>query len=266
MDDEGGNVRVLVTNDDGIDSPGLHALGEAVFSAGHEPMVVAPAADNSGCGGSIGGWATGARIRHRSVSLPSGLGGVALDGPPALCVIAACCGAFGRRPDAVVSGVNPGTNTGRAVLHSGTVAAALTALTFGRPSVAVSLAASPVMAWDVAARAAVQPLPWLAQQPSPMALTVNVPDLAGGPPRGVRAARLAEAGIVQATVANPSDDSFELLLPSDAPLEPSSDTALVLDGYITVTLLSGFERVGGDDQHLAAAMVAQTLEREKAPA
>jgi 5'-nucleotidase len=263
MDDGRSNMRVLVTNDDGIGSPGLHALAEAVFAAGHDPVVVAPAVDNSGCGGSIGAWATGARITHQRATLPSGMGATAVDGPPALCVIAACVGAFGRRPDAVVSGVNPGTNTGRAVLHSGTVAAALTALTFGRPAVAVSLAVADVMHWDAAARMAVAPLPWLAQQPGPLALSVNVPDLAVGPPLGVRAASLADAGIVQATVAAPEDGSFELHLPAETPLDPSSDTSLVLEGFVTVTLVAGLERVGGDDQHLAAAMVAHAIGYEE---
>lgn len=257
-------MRVLVTNDDGFDSPGLHALAEAVFAAGHDPMVVAPAADNSGCGGSIGSWARGARIDFERAHLPSGMGATAVDGPPALCVIAACLGAFGRRPDAVVSGVNPGTNTGRAVLHSGTVAAALTALTFGRPAVAVSLAVADVMRWDDAARLALAPLPWLAQQPRPLALSVNVPDLAVGPPLGVRAASLADAGIVQVTVADACEGSFELHMPAEMPLDPSSDTSLVLEGFVTVTLLAGLQRVGGDDQHLAAAMVAHAVDQEEA--
>lgn len=191
---------------------------------------------------------------------------VAVDGPPALCVIAACLGGFGRRPDAVVAGVNPGTNTGRAVLHSGTVAAALTALTFGRPSVAVSLALGSAMDFDTAARLAVPALPWLAQQPEAMALNLNVPDLTEGPPRGVRAARLADAGIVQASVCESPEGGLELTLPSEVPLDGTGDTALVLDGYVTATLLTGFERVRGDDQHLAAAIVAHALTPEPAPA
>ena len=147
-------MRVLVTNDDGIEAPGLHALADAASAAGHDPVVVAPSGDHSGCGGSIGSLAKGARIMYEHVTLPTGMGGVAVDGPPALCVIAACLGGFGRRPDAVVSGVNPGTNTGRAVLHSGTVSAALTALTFSRPGVAISLALAPRMEWESAARQA----------------------------------------------------------------------------------------------------------------
>lgn len=255
-------MRVLVTNDDGVASPGLLALAEAVFRAGHEPLVVAPASDHSGCGGSIGPLGAGGRIEYERQALPSGVPAVAVDGPPALCVISACLGGFGRNPDAVVAGVNPGNNTGRAVLHSGTVAAALTALTFSRSAVAVSLALSDAMPWDLAARAAVVPLPWLAGLPRPVALNLNLPALELGMPKGVRAARLADAGIVQATVEEVTDGVLELTLPSPTDLHPSSDTALVLDGYATVTVLAGIERRGGDDQHLAAAMVARSFERE----
>ena len=75
------------------------------------------------------------------VELP-GLAGVpayALDGAPGLCVLAARLGGFGDPPDVVMSGINPGCNTGRAVLHSGTVGAALTAANFGVRGLAVSI-------------------------------------------------------------------------------------------------------------------------------
>jgi 5'-nucleotidase len=63
----------------------------------------------------------------------------AVDGPPGLCVLAARLGGFGHRPELVVSGINPGCNTGRAVLHSGTVGGALTAANFGGRGLAVSI-------------------------------------------------------------------------------------------------------------------------------
>jgi 5'-nucleotidase len=198
--------------------------------------------------------------------LPGGLLALAVEGPPALCVISACLGGFGARPDAVVSGVNPGNNTGRVVLHSGTVSAALTALTFGVPGLAVSLALSRPMRWDVAAEAALAPLSLLTQLPQPQALSINLPELGERLPRGVRAAHLAEAGIVQAIVAEPEEGALELTVPAQEGLDPSSDTALVHDGYATVTLLAGLERVRGDDQHVAAALVASCFEREAATA
>ena len=134
-------MKVLVTNDDGIDAPGLHALARALVAAGHDVVVVAPARDMSGSGAAIGQVHLDQSIDARRVELP-GLDGVpayALDGAPGLCVLAARLGGFGDPPDVVMSGINPGCNTGRAVLHSGTVGAALTAANFGVRGLAVSI-------------------------------------------------------------------------------------------------------------------------------
>jgi 5'-nucleotidase len=132
---------VLVTNDDGVESAGLHALVRALVDAGHDVLVVAPASDMSGSGAAIGSIHLDQHIDAEKVELP-GLAGVpayAVDGPPGLCVLAARLGGFGDRPELVVSGINPGCNTGRAVLHSGTVGAALTAANFGGRGLAVSI-------------------------------------------------------------------------------------------------------------------------------
>jgi 5'-nucleotidase len=134
-------MKVLVTNDDGVASAGLHALARAVADAGHEVVVVAPDSEQSGTGAGIGLVRIDRPIDAEPVELP-GLDGIpcfAIAGPPGLCVLAARLGGFGTPPDLVVAGINPGCNTGRAVLHSGTVGAALTAANFGVSGLAVSL-------------------------------------------------------------------------------------------------------------------------------
>ena len=134
-------MKVLVTNDDGIGSAGLHALAAALVAGGRDVVVVAPDRDMSGSGAAIGHIHIDEAIGAEKVELP-GLPGVpayAIDGPPGLCVLAARLGGFGAPPDLVVSGINPGCNTGRAILHSGTVGAALTAANFGGRGVAVSI-------------------------------------------------------------------------------------------------------------------------------
>lgn len=134
-------MRVMVTNDDGVASPGLHALAGALVAAGHDVVVAAPDRDMSGSAAAIGQIHVDEEIEAELVELP-GLTGVpayAVDGPPGLCVLAARLGGFGEPPELVVSGVNPGCNTGRAILHSGTVGAALTAANFGCRGLAVSL-------------------------------------------------------------------------------------------------------------------------------
>ena len=119
--------RALVTNDDGIDSPGLHALAAAARDAGLDVIVAAPAEESSGAGASL----TAVRREGRTVvtrrELP-GLPGVpawAVDAQPGHIVVAALNGWFDPAPDVVLSGINHGANVGRAVLHSGTVGAAL---------------------------------------------------------------------------------------------------------------------------------------------
>ena len=143
-------MKVLVTNDDGVASPGLHALVRALTGDGRDVEVAAPDRDMSGSGAAIGRIHLDEHIDAQPVELP-GLAGVpayAVDGPPGLCVLAARLGGFGPPPDVVVSGINPGCNTGRAVLHSGTVGAALTAANLGCRGLAVSIDVRPGPAAD----------------------------------------------------------------------------------------------------------------------
>jgi 5'-nucleotidase len=131
-------VRILVTNDDGIDSEGLHVLARAMTEHG-DVTVVAPDDEYSGASAALG-----ALHRIQPEVHQTQIEGVpeswAVTGPPALCVMFARLGAFGPPFDMVVSGINPGVNVGRSVYHSGTVGAALTARAGGMTGVAVSQA------------------------------------------------------------------------------------------------------------------------------
>jgi 5'-nucleotidase len=117
-------VRILVTNDDGIDSVGLHVLARAMRSHG-EVVIVAPDREYSGASAAFGALhliqpeVHTAHVEGIDVSW-------AVSGPPALCVMFARLGAFGAPFDLVVSGINPGANVGRSVYHSGTIGATLT--------------------------------------------------------------------------------------------------------------------------------------------
>lgn len=131
-------LQILVTNDDGLDSAGLHELARALVHHG-DVTVVAPDREFSGSGAAIGAILDDTpEVHHATID---GIETVwAVSGPPALCILYARLGAFGFRPDLVVSGINPGANVGRSVYHSGTVGAALTARTGGIPGLAVSQA------------------------------------------------------------------------------------------------------------------------------
>lgn len=256
-------MRILVTNDDGLHAPGIHALASALDAAGHELLLIAPEGDRSGSGAAIGNLGDGSFIRYRPMPL-DGLEHVEsyeLDGPPALCVFAAHLRAFGPSPDLVASGVNPGLNTGRVTLHSGTVGAALTAAQLGMSSVAVSIAGreSSVRHWDVAAELAVEVANWLPDEPVPTVINLSVPDRAAADLGELRFGALAPFGAVRAEVLERTDDRIELgLVPTGGQLPPDSDTALVEAGHPVVTALTGLrgsEPVGLID-HVAAARAA----------
>ncbi len=184
-------MRILVTNDDGIDSEGLHVLARALMAHG-DVTVVAPDDEYSGAGAALGALHRIQPEVHlaRIDDVPIAW---SVSGPPALCVMFARLGAFGPPFDLVVAGINPGVNVGRSVYHSGTVGAALTARAGGISGVAVSQAVRGFgvegqgwdemldgQMWDAAAVVAATVVGALvAGAPGePVVANVNVPNLA----------------------------------------------------------------------------------------
>ena len=131
---------VLVTNDDGIRSPGLLAVAQAVASWA-EVRIVAPERQWTGAGrcmsGDLSGRVTAHRLRTGDAQWPAH----AVDGTPAQTVLIALHRLLPRRPDVVIAGVNAGENVGSGITISGTVGAALEAAASGVPALAVSLEA-----------------------------------------------------------------------------------------------------------------------------
>lgn len=256
-------MRILVTNDDGLHAPGIHALAAALDRAGHELVLIAPEGDRSGSGAAIGNLGDGSFIRYRPMPLP-GLEHVEsyeLDGPPALCVFAAHLRVFGPAPDLVASGVNPGLNTGRVTLHSGTVGAALTAASLGMSAVAVSIAGreATVRHWDVAADLAVEVAEWLEGEPVPTTVNLSVPDRARRDLADLRYGTLAPFGAVRAEALERTADRIEVgLVAIGGPMPPESDTALVEAGHPVVTALTGIRgsEPAGLVDHLSARRAA----------
>jgi 5'-nucleotidase len=240
-------MRILVTNDDGVDAPGIHALAAALVGDGHDVYVVAPTDDRSGAGASIGRMFGGGpppverRVWEELPDLPVH----AIDAPPAMAVLAASLGAFGDRPDLIASGINPGANTGHLVLHSGTVGAALTGAGYGIPGVAVSTEWSQrgEYHWDVAARMAAAAVEWVAKPDSePRVLNVNVPNRPLEELRGVREAALALAGEVWVASADVSEGDLKIEVTGRPEATSGTDVALVHDGYVAVTPLQSIVR------------------------
>lgn len=129
-------MRILVTNDDGIDTPGIIHLARAMAELA-EVVVIAPNREFSGASAAIGALYRGAPTVERR-EFEGGLEAWAVDGPPALGVFYATNGVFGAPFDLVVSGINPGANTGRSVYYSGTIGACTAGRNAGWSGVAVS--------------------------------------------------------------------------------------------------------------------------------
>jgi 5'-nucleotidase len=133
---------ILLTNDDGIHSPGLWAAASELMALG-EVMVVAPLHQNTSIGRSMPASSTG-RIHIESLTMHGrDWQGYAVDGTPAQAVQHALLEVLPRTPDLAVSGINYGENVGTGVTISGTVGAAMEAATFHVPALAVSLETDP---------------------------------------------------------------------------------------------------------------------------
>ena len=250
-------MRVLVTNDDGVRAPGLHALARAMREEGHEVRVAAPLSEASGAAAAIGDLLGDGAIRYERVPLPGFPEALGVEGPPARAVWAACLGGWGEPPELVVSGINLGHNCGRSVVHSGTVGAALTGAVFGRSGLAVSTAASRNPRWQAAGRLAALATRWLASEPAGTVLNLNCPKRELDELEGVRAAPLASIGTVHTDLVDDGRGSLRLeQRRADLEAEPQSDSALVLAGYATVTPLRPPSAVDGGEaaRFLGAAL------------
>jgi 5'/3'-nucleotidase len=239
----------LVTNDDGFDAPGLRHLASAAARAGYKVIVAAPMREASGSSASITAVAESGHVLVERRQL-KGLGSTrafAVDGSPALIALIATRAAFGAIPDVVLSGINRGANAGTAVLHSGTVGAALTAALTGRRALAVSLDLRgedepfdrpKQRHWNTAADHALRVLPLLMSMPAASVLNLNVPDLPIAAVRGLCHASLSSFGRVQVTEVEKGSGVVRISL-EDADGQPPGgcDLALLARDYATVTAI-----------------------------
>lgn len=235
-------TTVLVTNDDGIASPGLHALAEAAVDEGFVVIVAAPATESSGSSASITGVDRDGRIRMERQDLPGlELPCWSVQAAPALIALIAAHGAFGAVPDVVLSGVNRGANIGHAILHSGTVGAALTGGASGGRGLAVSLDVGlhpTTHEWAAAARIARPVLQRLMAAAPGTVLNLNVPNEADAGDREPKEATLAAFGIVQTTATESGEGGLRLTVADLGPFDdPGSDAALLAEGHPTLTAL-----------------------------
>lgn len=236
--------RVLLTNDDGIDAPGLAVLAEVAAQLAREVWIVAPAEDQSGTSHSIS-LHEPLRVARRDART------FAVRGTPGDCVALAVSHLMkDAAPDLILSGVNRGTNLGTETVFSGTVGAAMTGLLLGIRSIALSQTYSkgtPIR-WETAREHAPAVIRTLvdAGWASDACLNVNFPDRA---PAEVKplvvttqgAGLLSGIEVVSGTDPREIDYHWLTLSRAPQPEDPGSEATRIGAGHITVTPLQ-FER------------------------
>ena len=228
-------MRVLVSNDDGVDAPGIRALAKGLREAGHEVLVVAPDRDRSGA--------------SNSLTLDAPIRVVQLDehtwkvyGTPTDCVHVALTGMLIERPDLVVSGINNGPNMGDDTLYSGTVAAATEGYLFGIPAIAFSQSQFGWANLDAAARVAreIVERQFDALQ-KPYLLNVNIPAIPYEQLQGVVATRLGKRHSAEPVIRalDPRGREIFWIGPAGAAKEggPGTDFHAVEHGQVSITPL-----------------------------
>ena len=272
-------MRILVTNDDGIDSVGLHVLARAMTAYG-DVVIVAPNAEYSGAGASLGALhLIQPEVRRETVA------GVdeawSVTGPPALCVFFARLGTFGGAFDLIVSGINPGANVGRAVYHSGTVGAVLTGRSGAISGIAVSQAVAGLgvegQAWDemivgqhwetAAAVAGAFAEGLLRELPAdPVVVNLNVPNVPLGEVRGWKHAtvgqhppRLMSRAVLEPKSGYEGAFSVKMTWGDSAELPVGSDGRTVADGFVAVTYLSRLEHTDRTDVDAGEAGLSELM-------
>jgi len=241
-----GGMQILLTNDDGIDSPGLHALANKMCEFG-DVTVFAPSGEYSGASVAIGHLAEGIADVYRCErpEMPGAQAVYHLDGPPALTVLLAGKGMFGSPPDLVVSGVNPGANVGLGVHYSGTVGACIAAAGLGIPGIAVSLQGvkrDGFAHWETATDACARHV--LRAASERRLVNINVPNRPLREVEGERSAPLSRR--LPWSLHNPSmeptsePDRFSVSFERYGPFEHvrGADVVLLDEGYVTITDLT----------------------------
>jgi len=228
-------LRVLVSNDDGVDAPGIAVLRERLAAVG-EVTVVAPDRDRSGASNSL----TLDRPL-RAVQLEDGRWRVA--GTPTDCVHLALSGLLDHEPDIVVSGINNAANLGDDVIYSGTVSAAMEGRFLGLPAIAVSLVTREHkgLHYHSAAEAVLLLMRRLLVDPLPAdtILNVNVPDRPWEDIRGFAVTRLGRRHRSAPCIAQTDPRGRPIYWigpPGEAADDgPGTDFHAIRDGYVSIT-------------------------------
>ncbi|MCF6353934.1 MAG: 5'/3'-nucleotidase SurE [Candidatus Polarisedimenticolaceae bacterium] len=228
-------MRILLSNDDGYQAPGLKALAEGLATIA-TITVVAPERNRSGASNSL---TLERPLRIHTMEC----GFISVDGTPTDCVHLAITGLLKEEPDMVVAGINNGANMGDDVLYSGTVAAATEGRFLGFPAIAVSMASHAPKHFETGARVAREMVQRICQHPlsADTIMNVNVPDLPYEALKGYQATRLGHRHKAEPVVksTDPRGRVIYWVGPAGAEQDagPGTDFYAVRAGYVSVTPL-----------------------------
>ncbi len=235
------SARILITNDDGIDAPGLRVLERVAQDFSPNVWVVAPETEQSGAGHSL---TLSRPLRHRH------LGGRrhAVNGSPTDCVLFAIAHIMeGRKPDLVLSGVNRGGNLGEDITYSGTVAAAMEATLLGVPAIAFSQVTGALgepVHWGTAEHHAPEILRMLTSVtwPTDVFMNVNFPNRVAEETSGIRivAQGRRESNYNLVSLTDPRGNDYYWIGPQQVGAllrQDDTDYHAIDDGAVSVTPL-----------------------------
>ncbi|MAG04721.1 MAG: hypothetical protein CL406_09000 [Acidimicrobiaceae bacterium] len=272
-------MRILVTNDDGIDSVGLHVLARAMLDHG-DVTIVAPDTEYSGAGAAFGPVHL-IRPEVHEARVEGIASAWSVSGPPGLCVLYSRLGVFGDQFDLVVAGINPGMNVGRSVYHSGTIGAALTARNGGITGIAVSQAVAEwgvegqgtgedldSQVWDSAAEVARVAVGAVVADPPgvPSVLNINVPNLPLDEMSGWKQTRIGSlpprtmsTATLEPKPGHKGSYHIDMAWGEPSTLPPDTDGGAVMDGYVSLTWVGGMAAEPPVDHDPVVAAVSDLL-------
>jgi 5'-nucleotidase len=228
-------MRILISNDDGYQSPGIRALALALAEIA-DITVVAPDRNRSGASNSL-------TLNNPVRAQVAENGFVFVDGTPTDCVHLAITGLLDEEPDMVVAGINDGANMGDDVLYSGTVAAATEGRFLGFPAIAISMNSHNPQYFETGAKVAAALIRQIESKPlaPDTIINVNVPDLPFEDLKGFQATRLGHRHKSEPVVAalDPRGRKIYWVGPAGAEQDagPGTDFYAVKNGFVSVTPL-----------------------------
>ncbi|MBI3008208.1 MAG: 5'/3'-nucleotidase SurE [Candidatus Omnitrophica bacterium] len=230
-------MKILLTNDDGINSEGLYSLYREAKKLG-DVTIVAPDAEQSAVGHAI---TLSQPLRVKEIMRNRSFYGYAVNGTPADCVKIGVRAVMKSRPDIIISGINLGPNLGTDVIYSGTVSAATEARILGVPSFAISLATYKKPDYEYAASFARRLIRVVVRQglPKDTLLNVNVPPVPEGKVRGVKITHQSKSRFIEVfdKRKDPRERTYYWLTGEMAQMEDDGDAddVAIKENYISIT-------------------------------